>query len=156
MFHIVDDEEAFLELLVNVTETLGHQALSFPSALHYIEYLNSDEFEKPTAVVTDIRMPGMNGYELIGYVGITHPEINFIVMSGEAKVQHEHMDKACLYLKKPFDTKTYGEALHMLARCEREGASVEIGCAKFGDREFFGIAEGACPKDCRIKTKRII
>ena len=154
MFHIVDDEETFAELLLNMTQVLGHEASIFPSALHYIEYLNSDEYEEPTAIITDVRMPGMNGYELMGYVAITHPQINFIVMSGEASIQHEHKDKACMYLKKPFEYSIYSEMLKKLVRCEREGASPDIGCAEIGDREFFGVADCPCPKECRLGLKQ--
>lgn len=149
MFHIVDDEDMFREVLVNLAEALGHQAIPFASALHYLEHFNSEDYIKPTAVITDVRMPGMNGYELMGYIGISHPEINFVIMSGETRIEHEHMDKACMYLKKPFEANVFHELLNKLKRCEREGASVEIGCAEFGDREYFGVSECVCPKACR-------
>ena len=156
MFHIIDDEETFVAMLEDMTKTLGHEATTFPSALHYIEYLNSDEFEEPTAIITDVRMPGMNGYELMGYVAITHPQINFIVMSGEANIQHENKEKACMYLKKPFEFGIYSEMLQKLIRCKQEGASPAIGCAEIGDRDFFGVTDCACPKECRLGLKRII
>jgi len=156
MFHIIDDEETFVTTLVDLTKALGHQAVAFPSALHYIEHLNSDEYEEPTAVISDVRMPGMNGFELMGYVAITHPQVNFIIMSGEANIEHEQKGNACMYLKKPFEYGVYAEMLQKLIRCAKEGASPEIGCGDIGDREFFGVREGACPKECRLKTKRII
>lgn len=147
MFHIIDDEDMFRDMLVTLTEALGHQAMAFASALHYLEYFNSEDYSAPTAIITDVRMPGMNGYELMGYVSISHPEINFVVMSGETRLQHEHMDRACMYLKKPFEMDLFREVLDRLKQCEQNGTSADLDCAEFDDREFFGVSSCACPKE---------
>lgn len=156
MFHIIDDEEGVREMLVELTAALGYRAISFASARHYLERLNSEDYSKPTAIITDLRMPGMNGYELMGYTHKFHPDINFVVMSGETALRHEYMDRACMYLKKPFEVRIFGEVLHRLKQCERGGAAAGIGCTGIGDRGFFGVQDSTCPKLRRPRSERFI
>lgn len=45
------------------------------------EALSMVETEKPNLVITDLKLPGRNGLELIKDLGATHPEIPTIVLS---------------------------------------------------------------------------
>lgn len=56
-------------------------------------------------VITDIRMPGMSGLDMIEEVRQRHPETKVIVMTayGSPDVQKEALNRGCLYyLEKPF------------------------------------------------------
>jgi FixJ family two-component response regulator len=61
MISIVDDDVGVREMLVSLTRSLGYDALGFASAE---EFLASTNFERFTCAITDIHMPGMNGFEL--------------------------------------------------------------------------------------------
>jgi len=86
---VVDDEELIMEKIVYL---LNDSAIEFESitgagngqeALHLIEAGNI-----PDIIVTDVRMPVMNGLELIESVRNSNPEIRFIVVSGYAEFEY--------------------------------------------------------------------
>jgi len=152
MFHIIDDEKMLGDILVDMAEVFGYQATAFASPVQYIRYLKSDAYIKPVAIITDIRMPEINGYELIKYVAQVHPDMNFVVMSGQTNnIEHSHSDKACMYLRKPFGMHIFKEMLDKLTKCARDGASADICCARFDDRNSFGVTDCTCPKQCNQK-----
>jgi FixJ family two-component response regulator len=61
LISIVDDDPSMREMLVSLIRSLGYRARAFASGE---EFLASDDLEAFTCVVTDIHMPGMNGFEL--------------------------------------------------------------------------------------------
>ena len=79
----VDDEPKILEGLQRMLRSMRHEwemefALGGPSAM---EALNSRPFD---VVVTDMRMPGMDGAMLLSQVRGLHPQIVRIVLSGHS------------------------------------------------------------------------
>src|SRR6266849_748185 len=59
---VVDDESAILRLLREALTQWGYQVTSASSAAEALQSLRGDMFD---AVITDIRMPDMNGLELL-------------------------------------------------------------------------------------------
>jgi PAS domain S-box-containing protein len=59
---VVDDETDARDLLVRILEEAGASVVAMPSALRALEVLGA---EHPDVIVSDIGMPGMDGYELI-------------------------------------------------------------------------------------------
>lgn len=57
----VDDDNMIKELALNIIEVLGHKGDSVSSGKDALEYLENNIYD---LVVTDIGMPGMNGWEL--------------------------------------------------------------------------------------------
>lgn len=72
------------------------------------ELLAALQDESPDALITDIRMPGMDGLELLDKIQHSHPELPVIVMTAhsdlESAVSAFH-GGAFEYLPKPFDIK---------------------------------------------------
>lgn len=100
----VDDEPKILEGLQRMLRSMRHEwemefAQDGPSAL---ETLKSRHFD---VVVTDMRMPGMDGPMLLSQVRALHPQIVRIVLSGHS--DHElilsSVGPAHQYLSKPCD-----------------------------------------------------
>jgi DNA-binding NtrC family response regulator len=58
---IIDDEESVRKSLVRMLEAKGLEALAFASAK---EFLNSPQSEIVSCVVSDLRMPGLDGLDL--------------------------------------------------------------------------------------------
>lgn len=72
---------------------------------------------RPDVVVTDIRMPGMSGLELIKTAKEEYPEIPFVILSGYpdfAYAQKALQYGVFRYLLKPFDLTELTECLRLL------------------------------------------
>ncbi len=79
MVLVVDDEEAVRQTLAQILEHLGFQARQAESAEAALEELRDKSY---TFLLTDIRMPGVNGIELIKRVREHFPHVSSIAMTG--------------------------------------------------------------------------
>ena len=59
---VVDDDREMRQSLVRFLERSGYRVVAFPRAEHALDALAS---ELPDVVVSDVRMPGMSGLELL-------------------------------------------------------------------------------------------
>ena len=69
---------------------------------------------KPDVVFTDVKMPGMNGIELMKKVSVIFPQIKFVVISGYAQFEYVKAAMECGaegYCVKPFDEDEIGTLL---------------------------------------------
>lgn len=60
-FMIVDDDAAILQLLKSVLEYAGHTVAAFDSSVRALQEI---PVQRPDCVITDVIMPGMDGFEL--------------------------------------------------------------------------------------------
>ncbi|MFB5660192.1 response regulator [Alteribacillus sp. HJP-4] len=125
---VVDDEINILEgisMLVNWEECgtrLAGKAYNGKMAFEMIQK------NPPDIVVTDIKMPGMNGIELIEAVHEVLPEIRFVVLSGYDEFEFAKTAMRCgvkHYLLKPSNEKKIEEALKQLVEELQSGAEKE-------------------------------
>ena len=79
---VVDDEESVREPVVAMLEHLGFKADSAVSGEEALEMLTQKPY---TFLLTDIRMPGIDGLELIKRTKRSHPEICVIAMTGYSR-----------------------------------------------------------------------
>jgi len=81
---VVDDEEAIRSLYKMELEDAGYQVETADSGVHALEKL---ETFCPDLVTLDIKMPGMNGLEVLGEIRKDHKELPVILCSayGEYK-----------------------------------------------------------------------
>jgi two-component system response regulator FixJ len=105
--HVIDDDEAvrqslaFLLRSANVAVATYESAASFLSALPGIH---------PGCVVTDVRMPEMDGIELLRRVRATHIRLPVIVITGHGDVAMavEAMKVGAVdFIEKPFDDEAF-------------------------------------------------
>lgn len=92
---LADDEQWIVDNLKVSVEWAKYGFEVVDTALDGIEAYEKIMEWQPQLVFTDIRMPGMNGLELIKKVGATHPEIQFAVISGF--VEFAYAQKAIQY-----------------------------------------------------------
>lgn len=103
----VDDEIQVLNGLERMLTTMEDEwDLEFvTSATEALESMSESEFD---ALVTDMRMPGMDGAELLERVSKQHPEVVRIVLSGQASRESVFRAVSPMhqYLSKPCDVET--------------------------------------------------
>src|SRR5436190_6746238 len=81
---IVDDEQSYRQLLTLVFETDGH---SVRTAMNGRQALEALEKEPADVVVSDVKMPDMDGIEMLRKIRETNPDLSVIFMSGFASVE---------------------------------------------------------------------
>ncbi len=117
---LVDDETAILHSLQILLKGEGFQVAVAHSGRHAVERFT--DFE-PDVVLTDIRMPGMDGLELLAALRQKDPEVPVILMTAQASLQSAVQavnQGAFYYLQKPF-----GNA-DLIALCSRAGETREL------------------------------
>jgi CheY-like chemotaxis protein len=117
---VVDDETAILETLEILFRGEGWDvalADSGPKALAALED------EKPDIVLTDIRMPGAGGLDVLSEAHAVDPEMPVILMTAQASLQtavRAVNEGAYYYLQKPFANE------ELLAICRRAAEAREL------------------------------
>lgn len=100
---IIDDDPSIRWVLEKALEKAGMQITSFESA---DTALNAFAQSKPDAIITDVRMPGMDGLEFLSLLNEQHPNIPAIIMTAHSDLDSAvsaYQGGAFEYLPKPFD-----------------------------------------------------
>ena len=114
---IVDDDQSIRWVLDKALSKAGMKvtAFEFPSdVVRKLEELGGASL--PNAIITDIRMPVMDGFELINEVHQLHPDLPVIIMTAESDMDSAmsaYESGAFEYLPKPFDIN---EAVELVRR----------------------------------------
>lgn len=88
---VVDDTPAILSLVTTVVQMAKHTPLQAPSAEEALDLMGRTP--NLDALVTDIRMPGMNGFELAQAVREARPDLPILFISGYFdSAQDVHME----------------------------------------------------------------
>ena len=99
---LVDDETGILDTLRILLRGNGYEVVSALSGREAVEMLPS---ASPDIVLTDIRMPGMTGLEVMAKAHEVDPETAVILMTAQASLQtavRAVNEGAYYYLQKPF------------------------------------------------------
>ena len=108
---IVDDDKSIRWVLEKALQKSGIETQSFASAHELIKQLGNSI---PQVLITDIRMPGMDGLELLKIIQESYPDLPVIVMTAhsdlESAVSAFH-GGAFEYLPKPFDVNVVVETV---------------------------------------------
>jgi len=111
LFHIIDDQPLICCFVSRVLEDMGHETEIFNSSAGYLEYLESSGYRVSAAVISDVTMPGQNGYQLMEQVLSRYPDSRFVLMSGASDIRDEHKQESCVFLHKPFRMEEFKTAL---------------------------------------------
>jgi len=106
---LVDDDDSIRWVLNETLEDLGLQVTQTNSADDAINFLKNNSFD---LLISDVRMPGKTGIELLNYCQQKYPELPVIIMTA-----HSDLDSAVTaytkgafeYLPKPFDLDEVSE-----------------------------------------------
>lgn len=117
---VVDDDRAIRWVLEKSLEKASINVTCFSAPSELLKVLGK---ERPDAIVSDIRMPSMDGFELLERIQVDYPELPVIIMTA-----HSDLDSAVSafhggafeYLPKPFDVN---EAVAVIERACNFGRS---------------------------------
>jgi len=100
---IVDDDRSIRWVLEKSLDKAGFESESFESGDNLLERLKSDQ---PDVIISDIRMPGIDGLEVLSEVQDAFPQIPVIIMTAHSDLSSavkSYKRGAFEYLPKPFD-----------------------------------------------------
>jgi len=111
---VVDDEEPLRNLIVTFLSNLGHSCVT---AIDGVDALDKMKGNKIDAVVTDIKMPNMDGITLAAKISIHYPELPIMIMTA---FEEDHAAGIAIsvgardFIKKPFSLNEFSIRLHKM------------------------------------------
>ncbi|MER8555230.1 response regulator [Mesorhizobium sp. M0976] len=97
---VVDDDPRLLESMEELLESAGYVARSFSSAQQLL-ICGLTGFD---VLITDIGMPGMDGFELRDLVNRARPELPVFLITGRHEIVDQDRAKGMSgFFRKPFD-----------------------------------------------------
>jgi DNA-binding response OmpR family regulator len=108
---LVDDEREFVQTL---SERLLMRDVGSAVAYDGETALSLIDEEEPEVMILDLKMPGIDGIEVLRKVKQNHPEIEVIILTGHGSEQDRSVCfglGAFAYLQKPVDIEVLSETL---------------------------------------------
>jgi CheY-like chemotaxis protein len=94
---IIDDEPDLVTLFSEVLQQNGYNVYKFTNSLEALDKIGKNA-EKYNLIISDFRMPGLNGYQLITKLKEQNPHLKTILMSAFTDVQY---DNSITFISKP-------------------------------------------------------
>jgi two-component system nitrogen regulation response regulator GlnG len=133
---VADDDAAIRMVLEESLNSAGFLTNLFPDADSLLKELKTD---KPDLIITDVKMPGSHGYDLLKYINDNFEEIPVIIMTAFTDMQaaiDSYGGGAFEYMPKPFDLD---EAIEIINRA-LEGKPATKGLKGKPSSEIIGKA----------------
>jgi len=111
--------------------------------IKYLKYLNSSKYGKPIAVLSDVTMPGIHGYDLALEIRKHSPFQKIVLITGYADAEHHKRaaSQLCYTLDKPYKPEKLISMINILAACDKKHQS--------GDKiEYFKHCEFGIGHSC--------
>ena len=119
---VVDDEEPVRDIVAKLVKHIGYPVIEAANGKEALDLLTK---EQVTILITDIRMPEMDGFELMKTVRTEFPDLHIICMTGHGGT-YSYTDVVSFgatdYITKPF---TIDEMSAKLSRVLREKKLIE-------------------------------
>ena len=124
---VVDDEENLNWSLVNSLQKEGYITEGARTGEAALTRLADTSFD---CVISDVKMPGMDGFELLQWLRQHRPHTRVIMMTafGSPTARQEALRNGVIaYMEKPFDLRTLKEELRRLATSDTTSRAEEEG-----------------------------
>ncbi len=139
---IIDDDRSIRWVLEKALEQENIESLSFENGDKVLNALNR---EIPDAIISDVRMPGIDGLSLLKKIHDVQPDIPVIIMTAHSDLDsavNSYQKGAFEYLPKPFDVD---EAVDLMKRAihhkqENSAANTAISEQEYQNTEIIGEA----------------
>jgi len=137
---IIDDDRSIRWVLEKALQQAELEVHSFESGDEALAQIGK---ELPDVIVTDIRMPGMSGLELLDYLGKKYPDLPVIIMTAHSDLDSAvsaYQGGAFEYLPKPFDIDEAVELVRKAIVHARQKNEKEIAEEQVIETEIIGAA----------------
>ena len=121
--HVIDDDEAVRQSIEFLLRTSGVTTRTYDSASAFLNVLPTIE---SGCIITDVRMPGISGIELLRQLGETRTRIPVIVVTGHGDVPLavEAMKNGAIdFLEKPFEDELLLRSVRSALNRSQENAA---------------------------------
>jgi DNA-binding NtrC family response regulator len=118
----VDDEYDIVYLIKQYLERNGQtRVCAFIDALSALNHFKSDIKDYHHVVISDIRMPSMNGYEFVKQIKKIDPQVKVVLMSAfenQEKEFHSMLPDITVdaFLQKPFSRGQLNDAIEKVSQ----------------------------------------
>jgi len=132
----VDHDFRLRESLASLMESAGYEPVVFSSAE---EFLQSGTLAAATCVITDVRMPGMDGIELQHRIRLVRPTLPVIFITAHTssdEIWQKAIEEGAVdFLYKPYDAAELLEAIQAAPADQ----PVEMGTISKGAKRWLSI-----------------
>ena len=87
MFHVVDDNPALGEILAELITMFAHDVTLFRSPVEYLKLIKTSEYVSPVAIISDVKMPQMSGYDFMYQVKQINQRQKFVIITGSPEME---------------------------------------------------------------------
>ena len=118
---LIDDETDFLDAMARRLKKRNFDILTATSGIDALEVLGKNG-EKIEVVILDVKMPGMDGIEILAEIKRKYPLIEVVMLTGHATVSSaiDGMKQGAFdYLMKPCDMDVLVEKVNEAAAIKR-------------------------------------
>lgn len=119
---VVDDDRSIRWVLEQALSQADMNVKTFENAADVLENLKTS---KPDAIISDIRMPGMDGFDLLSQIQTDYPDLPVIIITAHSDLDSAvsaYQGGAFEYLPKPFDVD---DAVALAQRAVKQNKSIQ-------------------------------
>ncbi len=120
---VIDDDQSIRWILERALSNAGFKITAFETASKALtQYKRSGQNDRPALILTDFRMPGINGFELLKQIKNIDPALPVIIMTAYSDLDttvQAYQEGAFEYLPKPFDID---DAIELVTKAYRQTA----------------------------------
>lgn len=124
---VVDDEDIVVSLICDALEDEGYEVLGFTKSPEALREIEASRFN---LLITDIRMPHLDGNELVRQARIVQPDLGIIFMTGYADLNTAKdaiKAGASDYILKPFELNEIRQAVRTATKAIEDNAEKSSG-----------------------------
>ncbi|MFH1216898.1 MAG: response regulator [Pseudomonadota bacterium] len=132
---LVDDEETFVKTL---SERLNMRDMKSDTAFGGEQALNFVDNNEPDVMVLDLKMPGIDGMEVLRRIKKKYPRIQVIILTGHGTDKDENEARRLGifdYVQKPADIETLAQKIKAAYKTKIQDVMTAAAFAEAGEHE---------------------
>ena len=120
---VVDDELDIVNLFIELLKSRKYDVFGFTNPLKALEDYK-ENYDQYGMVISDIRMPKMNGFDLVKNIKKIDPNVSIILMSAYADIDYSQLDDITInaFIQKPI------KIMELLSTVEKHLMNAKLNC----------------------------